>query len=212
MAQDKAARLKAIEKQVQKASTLPLYAYRQEHGYHAVVGEGSPDARIMFIGEAPGKQEALSGRPFVGGAGRMLDGLLKSIGLERGQVYITNILKDRPPDNRPPQKGEIEQYTPYLRRQIKIIQPRVIVTLGRFAMEFILAEFGMPEHGKKITELHGQSLQAKTSYGPVTVVPLFHPAVVLYRREQKETLEKDFEVLREYTGGNPGPGRTRPDR
>ncbi|HEY2980733.1 MAG TPA: uracil-DNA glycosylase [Anaerolineales bacterium] len=198
MARDKAAQLKALERQVRNAADLPLYAYRKENEYQAVVGEGSPEARVMFIGEAPGKQEALKGRPFVGSAGRMLDGLLESIGLARGDAYITNILKDRPPENRAPQPKEIEAYTPYLRKQIEIIQPRVIVTLGRFAMDFILGEFRMPEQGQKISDLHGRPLKAKASFGSLIVLPLFHPAFALYRRDQKETLEKDFQALKAY--------------
>jgi DNA polymerase len=193
-----AARLRAIEQEIERTTSLPLYGYRTHNRYRPVPGEGSPAARILFIGEAPGKQEAVSGRPFVGRSGRLLDGLLQSIGLERDQVFITNILKDRPPDNRPPQKDEIAAYTPYLLRQIGILQPAVIATLGRFAMEFILAEFKMAELGRTIGELHGQPLQARASYGTVRVVPLYHPAVALYQRSRKETLEKDFEVLREY--------------
>jgi uracil-DNA glycosylase len=193
----KSTQLKRIEKEVENLSDSPLYKYRRQEGYQAVPGKGNPEARIMLIGEAPGKQEAMKGEPFVGAAGRMLDEMLKSVGLERDQIYITNILKDRPPENRAPQKEEIKLYTPFLRRQIKIIQPRVIVTLGRFAMDFILAEFDMPEKGRSITELHGKPLQATASYGPILVVPLFHPAVAFYRRDQKEVLKRDFLVLGE---------------
>jgi DNA polymerase len=150
----------------------------------------------MLIGEAPGKQEALRGQPFVGAAGRVLDELLESIGLEREQIYITSILKDRPPENRPPRKEEIRMYVPFLRQQIEIIQPRIIVPLGRFAMEFILSEFDMPEQGSSITELHGKPLRARASYGRVVVLPLFHPAAAFYRREQREIMNSDFQVLR----------------
>jgi DNA polymerase len=206
---NKPTKLKAIEREVENLSTSPLYEYRTKSGYHAVPGSGDPDARIMFIGEAPGKQEALSGRPFVGAAGKFLDKLLQSVGLDRRQIFITNILKDRPPDNRPPQRGEIELYTPFLRRQIEIIQPEVIVTLGRFAMEFILTELNMPERGGKISELHGRTLRAKTSYGDVAVLPLFHPAVALYRRELKEVLEDDFQGLRAYAQNEKKPFQAR---
>lgn len=197
MAVSKPAQLKRIAKEVENLTDSPLYKLRLKEGYHAVVGKGNPDARIMLIGEAPGKQEALRGEPFVGSAGRMLDQMLESVGLKRDQVYITNILKDRPPENRAPQKQEVKLYTPFLRRQINIIQPGVIVTLGRFAMDFILAEFDMPEKGRSISELHGQPLPASAPYGPITVVPLFHPAVAFYRQDQKEILKNDFLVLRE---------------
>lgn len=198
LARDKTALLKAIERQLETGADLPLYKYRQENGYHAVPGEGSPQARVMFIGEAPGKKEAMSGRPFVGAAGKMLDGLLGTIGMQREQVFITNIVKDRPPENRAPLPKEIEAYAPYLREQIEVIQPRLIVTLGRHAMDFILAEFEVSEKGGKISELHGRPLQAQASFGEFVILPLFHPAYALYRRDQKATLEKDFQVLREY--------------
>ncbi len=197
MAVSKSTQLKRIQTEVENLTSSPLYKLRKQEGYHAVIGIGSPDARIMFIGEAPGKQEAMRGEPFVGAAGHMLNDMLKSVGLQRDQVYITNILKDRPPENRDPQSAEIKLYAPFLRRQINIIQPRVIVTLGRFAMEFILEEFNMPEKGRSISELHGQPLPAEASYGPIQVVPLFHPAVAFYRRDQKEILKDDFLVLRE---------------
>lgn len=197
MAVSKSAQLKRIQTEVENLTISPLYKLRKQEGYHAVVGKGNPDARIMFIGEAPGKQEAVRGEPFVGAAGHMLDDLLKSVGLQRDQIYITNILKDRPPENRDPQRAEIQLYTPFLRRQINIIQPHVIVTLGRFAMQFILEEFDMPEKGRSISELHGQPLHAEARYGPIEVVPLFHPAVAFYRRDQKEILKDDFLVLRE---------------
>lgn len=197
MAVSKAAQLKRIEREVEKLKESPLYKLRVQEGYRPVIGKGSPDARIMLIGEAPGKQEALRGEPFVGAAGRMLDGMLESVGLERDQVYITNILKDRPPENRAPQREEIKLYTPFLIRQIKIIRPSVIVTLGRFAMDFILTEFDMPEKGRGITELHGKPLHGMASYGPIIVVPLFHPAVAFYRRDQKAVLQNDFLVLGE---------------
>ncbi len=207
MAASKSSRLKKIEKEVETLTDSPLYKYRRQEGYHVVFGKGDPDARIMLIGEAPGKQEAIRGEPFVGAAGRTLDALLESVGLQRDQIYITNILKDQPPENRAPQRGEIKLYTPFLRRQIEIIQPRIIVTLGRFAMDFILAKFDMPEKGRSITELHGQPLHANASCGSIIVVPLFHPAVAFYRRDQKEVLKSDFLVLREQMAQI---GKTRP--
>jgi DNA polymerase len=197
LAKDNAAALKAIEKEVENLRASPLYEYRRENNYKVVFGKGNPEARVMFIGEAPGKQEAISGQPFVGAAGRVLDELLKSIGLERPDVYITNILKDRPPENRDPRKEEIAIYVPFLRRQLEILQPQVIVTLGRFAMEFIFEEFKMPEQGGSISVLHGKALHASAPYGPIRVLPLFHPAVTFYRREQREVLKKDFQALRE---------------
>jgi len=198
MSSDREKDLEQIESEVQDLQASPLYQYRLENNYHPVIGEGDLQAKIMFIGEAPGKQEAKTGRPFVGAAGRTLDRLLASIGVEREQVYITNIVKDRPPENRDPRKDEIELYAPFLRRQIEIIQPRVIATLGRFSMDFILDHFNMPEQGKRIGELHGQPLKANASYGEIVVVPLYHPAAAIYNDQLLDTMERDFQVLKQF--------------
>jgi DNA polymerase len=148
---------------------------------HAVPGEGPPDAEIMFIGEGPGRTEDQTGRPFVGAAGQLLEGLLATIGLTREDVYITNVVKCRPPMNRDPEPDEIEACKPYLGRQLKIIDPAIIVTLGRFAMERWLPD-------KKITRVHGQGFR----YGSRLIVPLFHPAAALRRPEWQIMLEQDF--------------------
>jgi uracil-DNA glycosylase family 4 len=189
-------KLDALAAELRDMTESPLYNYRQENGYKPVIGEGSPTADVLFIGEAPGKQEAKSGRPFVGASGRVLDELLASIGLDRGDVYITNVVKDRPPDNRDPRADEIDLYAPLLDRQIAIIQPKVIATLGRFAMDFVLSKFDAPQQGEKISHLHGQPIEVEAPYGTVTVVPLYHPAVALYNRDQRGTLEDDFQVLK----------------
>jgi uracil-DNA glycosylase family 4 len=187
--------LEDIAQAVQELVESPLYDYRQENNYQPVIGEGDPDADIMFVGEAPGAQEAKTGRPFVGNAGKILDRLLHSVGLERRDVYITNVVKDRPPDNRDPTAEEIRLYAPFLRRQIEIVQPRVIATLGRFAMDFFLREFDLPQKGQKIGDLHGQVLKAGAAYGDVAVVPLYHPAATFYNRSLEDVLEEDFRVL-----------------
>jgi len=195
MANDREGQLKQILAEIENLSESPLYTYRSENGYLPVMGEGNLEAGIMFIGEAPGEREAKSGRPFIGAAGRVLDELLQFIGLARQDVYITNVVKDRPPNNRDPKPEEVALYTPFLIRQIEIIQPKVIATLGRFAMDFILSQFALPEQGQKISQLHGQRLKAQTRYGEIAVVPLYHPAVALYNRNQRQTLEADFQVL-----------------
>jgi len=188
-----------IEGNLVALTNSPLYAYRQKNSYKAVVGEGSLEAQIMLIGEAPGEREAKSGRPFVGASGRLLDELLASIGLKREDIYITNVVKDRPPENRDPTPQEIGLYAPLLRQQIELIQPRVIATLGRFAMTFVVEFLQVAlKEPPTITDLHGQVLQGQASYGPVAVVPLFHPAVALYSTQRKGTLVADFEVLRQF--------------
>jgi DNA polymerase len=152
----------------------------------------------MFIGEAPGEKEAKTGRPFVGASGRFLNELLQSIDMKREDVYITNIVKDRPPNNRNPSVKEIRLYQPFLLRQIDIIRPEVIVPLGRFSMEFILNQFDAPEKGQKISELHGKQLKGTAPYGEITIVPLYHPAVALYSVDSKQTLVNDFQILKQF--------------
>lgn len=193
----KADKLARLAQAVAELTESPLYEYRQENKFHPVFGEGDPDADILFIGEAPGKQEAKQGRPFVGASGGVLNELLDSIGLAREDVYITNVVKDRPPGNRDPRQEEIDLYVPYLSQQIEIIQPQVIATLGRFAMEFVLAQFGLDEPGQKISKIHGRPLETEAEYGRVTIVPLYHPAVALYNRDQRQTLADDFKVLQD---------------
>lgn len=154
---------------------------------NAVPGEGPVDARIMFIGEGPGANEDQTGRPFVGAAGQLLERLLATIGLTREDVYIANVVKCRPPMNRDPEPDEIEACKPYLGRQLKIIDPNIIVTLGRFAMERWLPD-------KKISRVHGQSFR----YGSRLIIPLFHPAAALRRPEWQVALEEDFLRLPDY--------------
>jgi DNA polymerase len=194
-------RHQAIQAMVEEIANLresPLYEYRIEHNYFPVIGQGNYDADMMFIGEAPGEKEARTGRPFCGASGRLLDEFLASIELEREAVYITNVVKDRPPNNRDPHRGEIELYTPFLLRQIEIIQPKVFAVLGRFSMEFVLNLFDTPEKNQKIGALHGKVIAVNTVYGEAHVVPLYHPAVALYNGNQKNTLLEDFKVLRQF--------------
>jgi|AntRauTorckE6833_2_1112554.scaffolds.fasta_scaffold05117_3 DNA polymerase len=194
--EDKIAQLEEVKKEVVALEQSPLYAYRKEHGYLPVLGEGSHDANILFIGEAPGESEAKSGRPFCGRSGKLLDEFLEHINIDREDVYITNVLKDRPPENRDPQLNEIALYTPFLRRQIAIIQPKVIATLGRFSMEFIADEFKVELDGT-ITQVCGQVNKVTTADGQeVVFIPLLHPAVALYDGSKRDVLKKDFEVLK----------------
>lgn len=150
-----------------------------------VFGEGDPHARIMIVGEAPGKNEDLQGRPFVGAAGKFLDELLGVAGIRREDVFIANVLKCRPPSNRNPRPDEIEACAPFLREQTKAIDPIVIVTLGNFATQFILRT----QTG--ITHLRGTIQQA----GRFTVMPVFHPAAAIYDRSKRDVLLSDFEQI-----------------
>ncbi len=146
-----------------------------------VFGTGSPDAALVFVGEAPGKQEDLSGEPFVGASGKLLNEMLASIGLERSDIYITNIVKYRPPANRDPSKAEIAAFVPYLKRQIDIIRPKVVIFLGRHAMNVFLPEL-------KISEAHGNAIVRDGQ----TYLPLYHPAAALYNGRLRQTLMVDF--------------------
>ena len=151
-----------------------------------VFGDGSPDSDIVFIGEAPGKNEDLQGLPFVGAAGKFLNEMLRDINLRREQVYITNIVKYRPPANRDPLPEEKAEFLPYLERQLKVISPLLVVTLGRHSMECFLP-------GLQISKVHGQPKRIK---GQV-YLPLFHPAAALYNGGMRQTLVDDFETIPE---------------
>ncbi len=191
-------KMKQIRDKILHLKESPLYEYRVKKKYFPAVGEGSHSAHIMFVGEAPGENEAKTARPFCGRSGKVLDEMLESVSLNRSDVYITNIVKDRPPENRDPTPEEIKLYAPFLNEQIEIIQPRVIATLGRFSMSYVLGHFGLSNETGPISELHGKEFVAKTDYGSVNIIPLYHPAVALYDGSNKQTLLSDFQVLKKY--------------
>jgi uracil-DNA glycosylase family 4 len=149
-----------------------------------VFGDGSSNAEIVFIGEAPGKNEDEQGKPFVGAAGKFLNEMLEMIGLKREDIYITNIVKYRPPNNRDPLPTEKEAFLPYLQEQLDIIQPKLIVTLGRHSMDVLLP-------GLKISQVHGQPKR----YQGRVFLPLFHPAAALYNGGMRQTLIDDFALI-----------------
>lgn len=175
---DKQEALEILYKELGDDTSLPL----AEGATNPVPGEGNPDADIMFIGEAPGKNEDLQGRPFVGAAGKLLDQLIESIGLKREDIYIANVIKHRPPNNRDPSPEEIEAYKPYLDAQVDIIDPLLFVTLGRFSMEFMLGS------GFSISKIHGEP---KRKNGRV-IMPVYHPAAALYSGNLRPALFDDF--------------------
>jgi DNA polymerase len=188
--------MKQISDELLTLRESPLNTYRTENKYFPVVGEGNHDASIVFVGEAPGKNEALTGKPFCGAAGKFLTELVESIGLKRPDVYITNIVKDRPPENRDPTPEEMEFYGPFLDRQIDIIQPKVIATLGRHSMGYVMKKFDLEL--EPISKIHGKVFEAQASYGTVSIVTLYHPAAALYNGGMRNTLKKDFEVLKKF--------------
>lgn len=158
---------------------------------HLVLGAGSPRARVVIIGEAPGRNEDLRGEPFVGAAGKFLDELLAHAGLRRDDVFIANVLKCRPPGNRDPRPDEIECCTPYLGEQLRLIAPDVLVTLGNFATRFVL------ETDAPISQLRGTPVREDD----LVVLPVFHPAAAIYDRSKREVLLNDFGLLRRLLNG-----------
>jgi uracil-DNA glycosylase family 4 len=179
---DTIAALDALREEVERCSSCVLAETRTK----AVFGEGDPGAELMFVGEAPGYHEDQQGRPFVGQAGKLLEQLLASIGMTREQVYIANVLKSRPPNNRDPQLEEIDACRPYLWRQIEIIRPRVICTLGNFATKLLTGE----QTG--ITKVHGRPRATQIAGHRLYLYPIFHPAAALYTPANLATLKEDF--------------------
>ncbi len=162
-----------------------------------VPGEGSLSPEIMFIGEAPGFNEDVRGRPFVGRAGKLLDELLESIDLKREDVFIGNILKCRPPKNRDPQPEEIKACSPYLDRQIALLKPRIICTLGNFSTSYVLEKFGI--RPDRIGKIHGEVFPVHNLMISSKIVPIHHPAAALRNPELKSVLMEDFRVLKGLT-------------
>lgn len=150
-----------------------------------VMGDGNLNAEIIFIGEAPGKNEDEQGLPFVGAAGKFLNEMLSQAGMQRSDVYITNIVKYRPPNNRDPLPDEKKAFWPYLLKQLQIIQPRVVITLGRHSMEYFLPD-------AKISQIHGQAKRIQFGDDKLVIVPLYHPAAALYNGSLRQTLIDDF--------------------
>jgi len=195
MAMGKEERLRELEEKIRACKKCTLGTLRT----NAVPGAGSYDARVMFVGEAPGYWEDQKGLPFVGRAGKVLDELLEGIGLTREDVYITNIVKCRPPENRDPTEDEIKACSPYLDMQIDVIRPRVIVPLGRHSMRYLLEKFGFSPG--PISKIHGEVFETRTLFGRIVIMPMYHPAAALYRPPLKEELRKDFLRLKELLDG-----------
>ena len=174
-------KLDSIKQQIVEDNVTPELA---KTATKLVFGEGNPDADIVFIGEAPGKKEDETGKPFVGAAGRFLDEMLASIDLKREDVYITNIVKYRPPNNRDPLPDEKQAFLKYLESQLEVIQPKLVVTLGRHSLNCFLPDL-------QIGRVHGQPKRFK---GRV-YLPLFHPAAALYNGGMRQTLMEDFSLI-----------------
>lgn len=187
---NKSEKLKKLKEKMEKDDSLPL----KKGATRLVFGVGSPNTKILFIGEGPGYWEDVKGEPFVGNAGKLLDTLLQSIKLSREEVYITNVVHHRPPQNRDPFPEEIEAYMPYLDKIIDIINPKVIVTLGRFSMGKFIP-------GAKITSIHGKPQVVNWKQKNLVVVPMYHPAAALRGSEVMRQIKEDFQELPEILKG-----------
>ncbi len=169
--------LESITAEVSTCDKCPLF----KGTIHGVPGEGNPNADILFIGEGPGKKEDELGRPFVGAAGKLLEELLKYIGITRNDVFIANVVKHRPPGNRDPLPNEVEACWPYLKKQVETIEPKIIVTLGRHSLGRFLP-------GKAISQVHGKPFRA----GKIIYYPMYHPAAALYSGNLRPIMFEDI--------------------
>jgi len=176
--------LKLVE-EVKKCSKCRLYKTRK----NVVVGDGPINSLIMLVGEAPGYWEDQQGKPFVGAAGKFLNKLLDLAGLDRGKVYITNVVKCRPPGNREPKPDEIEACKPYLDKQLNLIQPKIVCALGNFATSYLLQKYGFPI--QSMGKIHGKIFETKN----LKIIPLYHPATALYKPPMKKVLEEDWKTI-----------------
>jgi len=181
MSLTKEQQLQYIAYLVAQCQKCPLYKTATNH----VPGSGNPNAEIVFVGEAPGQQEDLLGLPFVGNSGKLLDKLLNTIRVPRSDVFICNILKHRPPGNRDPLPEEMKVCVPYLKAQLKIIQPKIVITLGRFAMNYFFPQ-------ESISRVHGQIRNITWQDLPLTIIPVYHPSAGLRNGAMLKSLQNDF--------------------
>lgn len=179
---DKQAQLDHVRADILEKNICPELAAQ---AHNLVMGDGNLNAEIVFIGEAPGKNEDEQGLPFVGAAGKFLNEMLSQAGMERSDVYITNIVKYRPPNNRDPLPEEKKAFWPYLLKQLQIIQPKVVITLGRHSMEYFIPD-------GRISAIHGQAKRIRFGDDKLVIVPLYHPAAALYNGGLRQTLIDDF--------------------
>ena len=184
---DKALELRKIKEDMENDRNLPLIAKPED----VIPGDGNADSEIVFIGEAGGYHESIQRKPFVGNAGMLLNRLLASIHLLRGSVYITNMVKTRPPENRDPLPEELEAYSRYLDRELEVIKPKVVVTLGRFSMAKFLPN-------ARISGVHGKKFEVNWNGKNILVVPMYHPAAALRNGAVMEQIKNDFLKIPEY--------------
>jgi uracil-DNA glycosylase family 4 len=187
---NKIADMKRLSERNTKCTNCKLY----ECATHVVMGSGNLDSEIVLVGEAPGRKEDELGLPFVGTAGDLLDKLLDKICLRREDLFITNILKCRPPNNRRPKKGEISDCEPILIEQLRIVKPKVIVPMGNSAISYFFERYGLGN--AVIGNVHGKMFEVENGWGKLTLLPLYHPAAAIYRRSLLSELENDMRILK----------------
>jgi len=186
-----------IAEEIRNCVKCPLHQFRK----NAVPGEGDPNAKIMFVGEAPGYYEDVQGRPFVGAAGKLLTELIENVlGVPRPSVYITNVVKCRPPENRDPLPDEIDSCSPYLDRQIRLVKPKIVVTLGRHSTGYLLGKAGIKIRG--ITEVRGKIFSLFLFESLLNIVPTLHPAAALYNPQLKVQIEEDFRRIKNFVNSS----------
>lgn len=186
--------LEQIANEVGKCTRCRLCSTR----VNAVPGDGSPNAKIMLIGEAPGSNEDAQGKPFVGRAGRLLNEMLAKAGLRREDIYITNVVKCKPPGNRDPEPEEIGACSPYLDRQIEAIRPLILGGLGRYSSQYLMEKYGLEFPG--ITKAHGNAYKVDSLFGHFLIFPLYHPAAAIYNQKLRPELERDIAELARIAG------------
>lgn len=180
-----------LKRRMQEDVTLPL----RSGATQLVFGEGNPDAKVYFLGEAPGYYEDKQGRPFVGLAGKLLDQLIESLGMKRADVYISNVVRFRPPGNRDPEPDEITAFAPYVDEEINVVQPKVIVTLGRFSMAKFLPMV-------RISAVHGKTFTILWKGKTVTMIPMYHPAAALRSTQIMDVIKGDFFIIKKVLDGD----------
>jgi DNA polymerase len=183
-------KMEEINKRILNCKQCRLWETRS----HPVAGEGDIKADLMFIGEAPGYNEDKQGRPFVGRAGKILDEVLATVDLNRESVFIANILKCRPPNNRNPKQDEIVTCTHFLDDQIAIIEPKILVPMGNFACQYIFERYSLPKCS--ISQVHGKVFKKNTLLGMITIIPLYHPAVATYNPTKIDILKEDITIVK----------------
>ena len=182
--------MKELSQEINNCKKCPLFKTRNK----PLVGDGSVDSEILVVGESPGYNEDRLVKAFVGEAGKILDQLLSLISLKREQIYITNVLKCHPPKNHNPNRQEIDSCIIYLHKQIEIINPKIIITLGKFASRELFTKYNLPF--TRISDVRGKVFEVGTLFGKIKIIPLYHPAVACYHNEMLDVLKDDFNKLR----------------